>query len=125
MLSTTATVLAGLVGVAVVLMGASGLAAPQRATGFGIPRTPTADPAFRAWLSVKSVRDMALGALLIVVLISGTAQLLGGAMLVAALIPVGDAVVVLRSKGPRATAYGVHAATAAVMVVIGALLLIA
>jgi hypothetical protein len=45
-------------------------------------------------------------------------------MLAAAGIPVGDALIVLRSGGPRATAYGVHAATAVVMLVISLLLLL-
>jgi hypothetical protein len=46
-------------------------------------------------------------------------------MLAAAAIPVGDALIVLRSNGPKATAYGVHGATAGVMVAIGVLLLVA
>jgi len=33
----------------------------------------------------------------------------------AVIIPVGDAIIVLRGNGPKATVYGVHAATAAVM----------
>ncbi|MFC9951574.1 DUF4267 domain-containing protein [Streptomyces prasinus] len=42
----------------------------------------------------------------------------------ATVIPVGDALIVLRSDGPKAAAYGMHGATAAVMLVIGTLLLI-
>jgi hypothetical protein len=45
-------------------------------------------------------------------------------MLAASGLPVGDALIVLRSKGPKATAYGVHAATAAVMLVSSVLLLV-
>jgi hypothetical protein len=45
-------------------------------------------------------------------------------MLAAAGIPVGDASIVLRSNGPKATAYGVFAATAAAMVAISVLLLV-
>ncbi|MEV4893195.1 DUF4267 domain-containing protein [Nonomuraea sp. NPDC055795] len=125
MLSIIATVLAGLLGAGVIFMGAQFFWAPQAAAGFGIPGTPTEDSTFRAWLSVKAVRDMGAGLLILVVLVGGTTHLLGWVMLAAAFMPVGDAVIVLRSKGPKATAYGVHAATAAVMVVIGALLLIA
>jgi hypothetical protein len=44
-------------------------------------------------------------------------------MLAATFIPVGDALIVLHSKGPKAAAYGIHAATALVMVVITILLL--
>ena len=124
MLITVATVLAGLIGVGIIVIGALGLLAPQGAAGFGIPNTPTEDPTFRAWLSVKAVRDIASGVLTFIVLIGATPQLLGWFMLAATGMPVGDALIVLRSKGPRATAYGVHAATAAVMLVIGVLLLV-
>lgn len=124
MLGTVATVLAGLIGVGVIVMGVLAFWAPQNAAGFGIPGTPTADPTFRAWLTVKAVRDIAAGLLLLVVLVGGSRHLLGWVMLAAAGIPVGDAVIVLRSNGPRAAAYGVHGATAAVMLVIGVLLLV-
>ncbi|MFI6293245.1 DUF4267 domain-containing protein [Nonomuraea sp. NPDC050790] len=125
MLTTIATVLAGLVGAAVILMGARALWAPQDAAGFGIPDTPTESPTFRAWLAVKSVRDVSAGIVILAVLAGGTAHLLGWALLAATVIPVGDAVIVLRSGGPKAVAYGVHAATAAVMLVISLLLLLA
>jgi hypothetical protein len=39
--------------------------------------------------------------------------------------PVGDALIVLRNNGPRAAVYGVHGSTAAVMLVISVLLLVA
>ncbi|GAA2986999.1 DUF4267 domain-containing protein [Streptosporangium longisporum] len=125
MLSTIATALAGLIGAGVIVMGARALWAPQAAAGFGIPGTPTEDRTFRAWLAVKAVRDIAAGLLILVVPAGGTTHLLGWVVLAASFIPVGDAVIVLRSGGPKATAYGVHAATAAVMLVISALLLLA
>jgi uncharacterized protein DUF4267 len=46
-------------------------------------------------------------------------------MLAASVIPVGDAVIVLRSNGPKTAVYGIHSATAVVMLAIGVLLLIA
>jgi hypothetical protein len=45
-------------------------------------------------------------------------------MLAATGIPVGDALIVLRSNGPKAAAYGIHGATAVVMLVISVLLLV-
>lgn len=124
MLITIATVLAGLIGVAVIVMGAHAIRAPQGAAGFGIPDTPTEDPAFRAWLKVKAVRDIAPG-LVILILVAGAApDLLGWVMLATTVIPVSDALIVLRSNGPKATAYGVHFATAGVMLVISVLLLV-
>ncbi|MER6177877.1 DUF4267 domain-containing protein [Streptosporangium sp. NPDC001681] len=125
MLSTIATVLAGLIGAGVIVMGARAFWAPQAAVGFGIPDTPTEDRSFQAWLSVKGVRDIASGLFILIVLVGGTTQLLGWFMLAASFIPVGDALIVLRGNGPKAAVYGIHGATAVVMLAIGALLLIA
>jgi hypothetical protein len=125
MLTTIASVLAGLIGVGIIFIGAQAFWAPRLAAGFGIPNTPTEDRSFQAWLSVKAVRDIVSGLLILIVLIGATPQLLGWFMLAATGIPVGDALIVLRSKGPKATAYGVHGATAAVMLAISVLLIIA
>jgi Domain of unknown function (DUF4267) len=40
----------------------------------------------------------------------------------ASAIPIGDAIIVLRSNGPKATVYGVHGATAVVLLATAALL---
>jgi len=125
MIATIATVGAGLVGAAVVTMGANFFRAPQAASGFGIPGTPVDDPTFRSWLGVKANRDIGTGLLLLAVLVGGTQDLLGAVMIAAAVMPLGDAITVARAKGPKATVYGVHAATAAVMVLIGIVLLVA
>lgn len=125
MLIAVAYGLAGLIGAGIIFVGVNAFRAPQAAAGFGIPGTQTGDPAFQAWLTVKAVRDIASGVFIFIVLAAATPQLVGWFMLAAAGIPAGDALIVLRSKGPRATAYGVHAATAAVMLVISVLLLVA
>lgn len=125
MLTNVATVLAGLIGAGIIFMGARALWAPQAAAGFGIPDTPTEDRNFQAWLSVKAVRDMASGVFLFILLVAATPQVLGWFMLAAAGIPVGDALIVLRSNGTKAAAYGIHGATAVVMLAISVLLLVA
>lgn len=125
MLTNVAYVLAGLIGAGIIVIGARALWAPQAAAGFGIPGTPTDDRAFQAWLSVKAVRDIASGLFVFVLLAGATPHLLGWFMLAATGIPVGDALIVLRSNGPKATAYGVHGATAVVMLAISLLLLVA
>ena len=125
MLTTVATVLAGLIAVGIIVIGLQEIWRPRAAAGFGIPGTDTEDGSFRAWLSVKAVRDIASGVFILIVLVGGTPQLLGWFMLAAAGIPAGDALVVLRSNGPRATAYGVHGATAVVALASAALLLVA
>jgi hypothetical protein len=124
MVITVATVLAGLLGAGIIFIGVNAIRAPRVVAGFGIPHTPTEDPTFRSWLYVKAVRDIATGLFVFLLMAASTPPLLGGYLLVAALIPVGDALIVLHSKGPKATAYGVHGATAAVMVVAGVLLLV-
>ena len=77
----------------------------------------------RAAAGVRRMRSRAGGARRAVGAALRRGGLLGWCLLAAAGIPVGDALIVLRSKGPRATAYGVHAATALVMVTIAVLLL--
>ena len=125
MLLTVANVLAGLIGVGIIVIGARALWAPQAAAGFGIPGTPTEDRTFQAWLSVKAVRDIAAGLFVFILLAGATPHLLGWFMLAAAVIPAGDAAIVWRSKGPGAAVYGIHGATAVVMVAIAVLLFVA
>ncbi|MBY8848629.1 DUF4267 domain-containing protein [Saccharothrix longispora] len=124
MLTTIATVLAGLIGAGIIFIGTRVFWAPSAAVGFGIPDTPTEDRVFQAWLSVKGVRDIASGVFVFVLVVAATPQVLGWFMLAAAGIPVGDALIVLRGNGPKAAAYGIHGATAAVMLAISALLLL-
>lgn len=45
-------------------------------------------------------------------------------MLTVAAIPIADGIIVLRSGGPKAIAYGVHWTTAALMLAVGALLVL-
>lgn len=125
MLTNVATVLAGLIGVGIIVIGVRALWTPRAAAGFGIPGTPVDDPDFHAWLSVKSVRDIASGVFVFVLMVAATPQVLGWFMLAAAGIPVGDALIVLRNKGPRSAVYGIHGVTAAVMLTTGVLLLVA
>jgi hypothetical protein len=57
------------------------------------------------------------------VLATGKPHILGRYLAAASIIPIGDATIVLRHDGPRATAHGVHGTTAAVMLGTAALLL--
>jgi hypothetical protein len=49
-------------------------------------------------------------------------RVLGWFELAASTIPIGGAIIVLRSNGPKATVYGVHGATAVVLLAAAALL---
>ncbi|BAD58178.1 DUF4267 domain-containing protein [Nocardia farcinica] len=117
--------LAAVIALAVFVMGTSFFWAPRGALGFGIPNPPIDDPAFRAWLRVKGVRDMASAVGIVVLLAVGTPAALGGLMLALTLIPIGDAAIVLANKGPKPTAYGVHATSAAAVFAAAILLLTA
>ncbi len=116
--------LSALLGLGIILVGARFLLAPRTAAaGFGIAAGQggmRADP----YLSVKGVRDIASGLVTFVLLAVAGPHVLGGFMLAASIIAIGDAIIVLRGDGPKATAYGVHGATAAVMLATAALLLI-
>ena len=68
------------------------------------------------------MRDIASGLVVFVPLAAGEPRLLGGFMLAASIIPVGDAIIVLRRNGPKAIVYGVHGAMAAVMLAAAAFL---
>ncbi|MFE5580476.1 DUF4267 domain-containing protein [Kitasatospora sp. NPDC056531] len=125
MLINIANVLAGLIGVGIILVGVQEIWRPQASAGFGIPGTPVEDGNFQAWLSVKAARDIVSGLFIFILLAGATHHLLGWFMLAATGIPVGDMLTVLRNNGPKAAAYGVHGATAAVTLVSSLLLLVA
>ena len=117
-------VLAGLLAAGIIFIGARFLVAPRvAAAGYGVPADldqPSAD----AYLSVKGVRDIATGLFVVILLIAGATHLAGWVMLAATIVPLADATIVLRNGGSKATAWGVHGVTAAVMIITSALLLI-
>jgi hypothetical protein len=92
------------------------------AAGYGVPAKDDGDPAH---LTVKGLRDGAYGAygllgLALLAFAGATAE--AWFMLVVALIPLGDTVIVLRHGGTRAVAYGIHFATAVVVLASAGLL---
>jgi hypothetical protein len=111
--------LSGLVGAGIIVIGARFLVVPRAAAaGYGIA-TEQSNP----YLAVKGVRDIASGFATFGLLAAGKPHALGRWMAAASIIPIGDAIIVLRGNGPKATAYGVHGTTAAVMLGTAALLL--
>jgi uncharacterized membrane protein len=93
----------------------------KNASGFGLPHLPA--PEARGWWQVKGIRDIATGVVILVFTFVGREQL-ALIMLVLALIPLGDMLIVLSNKGDRKTAYAVHGITAFAMVVAACLLFI-
>jgi hypothetical protein len=116
-------VLAGLLAAAIIVIGLRFLVAPRAAAaGYGV-LPDVEQPAVRAYLGVKGVRDITTGLIVIVLMLARATHLVGWVILVATLIPVVDATIVLRSGGSRATAYGVHGGTAVAMLLTTGLLL--
>ena len=124
MLATdTGYALAALTALGIIFIGARFLFAPAvAAAGFGVTIGHDGADA-GAYLSVKGVRDIASGLIAVILLAARTPHILGWFELVASTIPIGDAIIVRRHHGPKATAYGVHGATAAVLLATAALLL--
>ena len=124
MLSEVGSALAGVLAVAIVLMGARYVLDPQpAAAGFGIPGELGQAVRGPAWLAVKGSRDVAIGIAIAMLLIAGAHRQLGYLMLAAALVPLADGAIVLRAGGTRAIAYGIHWTTAAIMVADAVLLI--
>lgn len=122
-LTHVADAIAWIVGIGITVIGLRFLLVPRpSAAGFGVAVGPRAGGA-TAYLAVKGVRDIGYGLIAIALILAAPPRVLGWFMLCAAVAPVGDALIVLRYRGPKLTAYAVHGATAAVMVVAAALLL--
>lgn len=125
MLHDLGTTLAAPLALAIILMGSGYLLAPNRAAdGFGIPGALGDANHKASWLAVKAVRDIAIGIAIAALLIDGAHRQLAFLMIVTSLIPIADGTIVLRAGGPRATAYGIHWTTAALMLTVAALLIV-
>jgi hypothetical protein len=115
--------LSGLIGLGITAIGTQFLVSPAKAAAeHGISvghEVSSADP----YLSVRSLRDVASGLMAFVLMATREPRVLAGFLLAATVIPVGDAVIVLRRGGQKSTAYGVHLPTAAAMVATAAILL--
>lgn len=104
----------------IIFIGARFLLTPRAAAaGYGVPARENGDPAY---LTVKGVRDGTFGVVGLALLAFVGAQAEAWFMLMVAIAPLGDTLIVLRNGGSRATAFGVHFATAVVVLVSAALL---
>ncbi|HEY4022663.1 MAG TPA: DUF4267 domain-containing protein [Pseudonocardiaceae bacterium] len=113
----------GLVGVGIIAIGIRFMLQPQAAaTGYGVSAPP--GPGVYAYLCVKGLRDITLGLATLGLLFVASPHILGLLIILEAVSPIGDAVIVLANKGKPAVALGVHAATAAVMIAFGIVLLV-
>ncbi|MEU7757437.1 DUF4267 domain-containing protein [Micromonospora aurantiaca (nom. illeg.)] len=121
MLTPIAYGLAVVLSLFIVLIGARFLLTPRAAAaGYGVPAAEgTGDPAY---LTIKGLRDLTYGLVGLALIAFTSADAVAWFMLVVALAPLGDTLVVLRHGGSRATAFGIHFATAVVVLLDAALL---
>ena len=108
--------LAALVALAIIVIGALYLSRPRAATlGFGLP-LPEEGPNIAWWLRLKGVRDIASGLAVLAFMVWGGSHMVGIILLVEAIIPVGDMLVILAAKGSARSAFGMHGLTALLMI---------
>lgn len=111
LLIRAARVTTALLGLGILVIGVLYLIAPAGiAASFGTDLGGT-----RAALAVKGVRDIATGVVALAAVATVSNRILGWALLAFALIPVGDASIVLASGGSALSAFAIHGLTAAVM----------
>ncbi|GAA3303356.1 DUF4267 domain-containing protein [Dactylosporangium vinaceum] len=125
MLTPIAYGLAIVLNLFIVFIGLRFLLQPRlAAAGYGVGVGDGSGAGVGAYLSVKGVRDTTYGLVGLALLAFAGVTAEAWFMLIVALAPLGDTVIVLRNGGMRATAFGIHFATA-VLVLLSAGLLFA
>jgi hypothetical protein len=108
--------LALLLALAIIAIGTQYLVNPTTATrSFGLP-LPENGVNIAWWLRLKGVRDIASGLTVLAFIAWGAPRGIGIILLVEAIIPVGDMLLILAAKGSTRSAFGIHAPTAVLMV---------
>jgi hypothetical protein len=116
-------VLTIVIGALVVFIGLRFLLTPRSAAaGYGVPADP-GQPGTGAYLTIKGVRDGMYGVLTLVLLFTASHHVLAWFLLAAAVLPLADAAIVLHRGGSRVVAFGIHFATALVILLDVGLLL--
>ncbi|MFI0371559.1 DUF4267 domain-containing protein [Actinomadura sp. 1N219] len=120
MLSPIAYTLASILVAMVAFIGLRFLTAPRpAAAGYGVPAKQDGDDAY---LTIKGLRDLTFGVLGAALLAFSSPQAAALYMLVVAIAPLGDTLIVLRHGGTKAVAFGIHFATAIAVLISAALL---
>jgi len=105
-----------LVALAIIAIGTGYIASPATMVrSFGLP-LPGDAPNIPAWLRLKGVRDIVAGLLVLAFMVWGVQREIGIVLLIEAIIPLGDMLVILAAKGSTKSAFGIHGLTAAIMV---------
>ena len=101
---------------AIIAIGAQYVVRPTTATrSFGLP-LPENGTHIAWWLRLKGVRDMVAGLAVLAFMAWGAPRGVGIILLVEAIIPVGDMLLILAAKGSTKSAFGMHGLTAVLMV---------
>ena len=123
MLSDIPLALAALIAVGIMVIGGFYLVSPERMSGsFGL-KPPASDADTRAWLRLKGIRDAGAGLVVLTMMLTADRRLAGMVLLVLAIIPLGDMIIILGSGGSKSRAFSIHGVTCAVMLVVGLLLI--
>lgn len=120
-MTVTAYTLAVVLNLFILFIGARFLLQPRpSAAGYGVPADPDGDAS--AYLAIKGLRDGTFGLLGLALLVFVGAEAEAWFMLCVAVIPLFDTVIVLRHGGTKAVAFGIHFATAVVVLISAGLL---
>jgi hypothetical protein len=123
MLNAMPLSLAALMAVGIIVIGCFYLVSPERISGsFGL-KPPASDADTRAWLRPKGIRDVVAGLVVLTMMLTADRRSVGIALLVLAIIPLGDMSIILGSGGSKSRAFSIHGVTCAVMFVVGLLLI--
>ena len=107
---------AAFVALGIIVIGTMYLTRPRAGTrSFGLP-LPEDGPNIAWWLRLKGVRDIASGLAVLAMMVWGGPHMVGIILLVEALIPIGDMLVILAAKGSTGSALGMHGLTALLMI---------
>jgi hypothetical protein len=105
-----------LLALAIIAIGTQYVVSPTAATrSFGLP-LPENGANIAWWLRLKGVRDIVSGSVVLALMAWGDLRGVGIVLLVAAIIPVGDMLLILAAKGSARSAFGIHGLTAVLMV---------
>jgi Domain of unknown function (DUF4267) len=115
MMHWLALAIALLVALAIIAIGTQYVVSPRTATrSFGLP-LPEDGANIAWWLRLKGVRDIVAGLAVLAFMAWGAPRGVGLILLVEAIIPVGDMLIILAAKGSTKSAFGIHGLTAVVM----------
>lgn len=104
----------------VLFIGGRFLITPHAAAaGYGVPARAGGDSAY---LTIKGLRDGIYALVGLALLAFASAHAEAWFMLIVALVPLGDTLIVLRHGGTRATAFGIHFTTALLVLLSAGLL---